>query len=126
MKIKRFEDMECWKKARALSQMIYSSTKRPDFSKDFRLAGQITGAVISIMNNIAEGFDSLSNREFVRFLTYSRRSCSEVQNCLYVAIDQRYLEEKDFDNMYALCAEVRKIIDGLIKYLKTCPGSPRP
>ena len=117
--------MECWKKARALSQMIYSSTKRPDFSKDFRLAGQITGAVISIMNNIAEGFDSVSNREFVRFLTYSRRSCSEVQNCLYVAIDQRYLGEKDFDNMYALCAEVRKIIDGLIKYLKTCPESPR-
>jgi four helix bundle protein len=85
MKITRFEDLECWQEARALTKTAYDYTKRSAFSKDYRLLGQMTGAAISIMNNICEGFDSKSNKEFIRFLTYSRRSCSEVQNCLYVA-----------------------------------------
>ena len=118
MKIKRFEDLECWKEARTLNMAIYDYTKRFDFSKDFRLSGQITGASISIMNNISEGFDSKSNNEFIRFLTYSRRSCSEVQNCLYVALDQHYIVEEEFQTTYKHCEKVRKIIDGLIRYLK--------
>ncbi|MFH1249768.1 MAG: four helix bundle protein [bacterium] len=118
MKIKRFEDLECWKEARTLNRAIYDYTKRFDFSKDFRLSGQITGASISIMNNISEGFDSKSNNEFIRFLTYSRRSCSEVQNCLYVALDQHYIVEKEFRDTYKHCEKIRKIIDGLIRYLK--------
>ena len=86
MRIRRFEDLECWQEARALTRTVYGYTKRADFSKDFRLSGQITGAAISIMNNISEGFDAKSANDFVRFLTYSRRSCSEVQNCLYIAL----------------------------------------
>ena len=70
------------------------------------------------MNNISEGFDSKSNSEFVRFLTYSRRSCSELQNCLYIAIDQEYINKDEFQNSYKHCEKVRKMIDGLIKYLK--------
>ena len=118
MKIKRFEDLDCWKEARTLTKTVYDYTKRNDFSKDFRLSGQITGASISIMNNICEGFDSKSNKEFIRFLIYSRRSCSEVQNCLYVALDQQYIVEEEFQNTYKQCEKVRKIIDGLIRYLK--------
>jgi len=101
-----------------LNLTIYDYTKYSDFSKDFRLSGQITGASISIMNNICEGFDSKSNKEFIRFLIYSRRSCSEVQNCLYVALDQQYIVEEEFRNTYKHCEKVRKIIDGLIRYLK--------
>ena len=118
MKFKRFEDLECWQESRALTRTIYDYTKRSAFSKDFRLSGQITGASISIMNNISEGFDSRSNNEFMRFLTYSRRSCSEVQNCLYVALDQEYILKEEFQNTYKHCEKVRRIIDGLIRYLK--------
>lgn len=118
MTIKRFEELECWKEARALTQGVYSYTNRSAFSKDFRLSGQIAGASISIMNNICEGFDSKSNKEFSRFLIYSRRSCSEVQNCLYIALDQNYISEEDFRNTYKHCEIVRKLIDGLIRYLK--------
>ncbi len=118
MKIFRFEDLDCWKEARALTKKAYDYTKRPAFSNDYRLSGQITGAAISIMNNICEGFDSRSNKEFIRFLTYSRRSCSEVQNCLYIALDQSYISEGEFEATYDHCAKVRKIIDGLIRYLK--------
>ena len=69
MKISQFEDLECWREARTLTRIIYSFTKRTEFSKDYRLTGQITVAAISIMNNICEGFDSKSNNEFIRFLT---------------------------------------------------------
>ena len=124
MQIKRFEDLECWQEARALTNSIYKYTNNPPFSKDLRLSGQITGASVSIMNNISEGFDSTSKKEFIRFLTYSRRSCSEVQNCLYVASDQNYINEKEFRDSYQHCEKVRKIIDGLIRYLrKTAKGS---
>ena len=119
MKIKRFEDLECWQEARDLTRTVYAYIQRPHFSKDFRLSGQISAASISIMNNICEGFDSRSNKEFIRFLTYSRRSCSEVQNCLYIALDQKYVIESEFQDTYKHCEKVRKIIDGLIKYLNS-------
>ena len=118
MRINRFEDLECWQEARSLTKTLYEFTKRSDFSRDYRLTDQLKGAAISVMNNIGEGFDSKSNNEFIRFLTYSRRSCSEVQNCLYVALDQHYISEDEFRNAYDHCAKVRQIIDGLIRYLK--------
>ncbi len=118
MKIKRFEDLECWKESRKLTKSIYGYTQNTRFLKDFRLSGQITGALISIMNNICEGFDAGSNNEFIRFLMYSRRSCSEAQNCLYIALDQTYIDNDEFEKAYAQCEKVRKIIDGLIRYLR--------
>jgi four helix bundle protein len=118
MKIARFEDLDCWQEARVLTRSVCGYTKRPAFLKDYKLSGQITGAAISIMNNICEGFDSKSNNEFIRFLVYSRRSCSEVQNCLYIAFDQTYISDNEFQNSYDHCAKVRRIIDGLIRYLK--------
>lgn len=119
MKINRFEDLECWQQARVLVQKIYKLTKKEDFSKDYRLRDQITGAGISVMNNIAEGFDSQSNAEFVRFLRISRRSISESQNCLYAAIDQDYIDKAEFDDVYGLCSKVRQIEDGFIRYLRS-------
>ena len=118
MKINRFEDLECWQAARSLTKSIYSYARRAGFSKDYRLSGQITGAASSIMNNICEGFDARSDKEFIRFLFYSRRSCSEVQNCLYIASDQEYISNGEFQQTYGDCAKIRKIIDGLIRYLK--------
>jgi four helix bundle protein len=118
MSFKCFEDLECWQHARRLTKALYGHTKRPEFSKDFRLVDQITGAAISIMNNISEGFDSRSNNEFIRFLAYSRRSCSEVQNCLYVALDQNYITADVFEAGYSYCKRIRKMIDGLIRHLK--------
>ena len=118
MKIKQFEGLECWQEARNLTKKLYAFTKRTDFSKDYRLSGQMTGAAISVMNNICEGFDAQSNNEFIRFLNYSQRSCSEVQNCLYVALDQSYIAEDEFRKTYNHCAKIRKMTDGLIRYLK--------
>jgi len=118
MKINRFEDLECWQAARSLTKSIYGYAGRAGFSKDFRLPGQITGAASSIMNNICEGFDPRSDKEFIRFLFYSRRSCSEVQNCLYIASDQEYISSDEFHQAYDDRAKIRKIIDGFIRYLK--------
>ena len=118
MRISRFEDLECWQEARKLSNTVYLYSRQKAFSQDFRLIGQITGAAISIMNNICEGFDSRSNKEFIRFLTYSRRSASEGQNCLYIALDQTYITDNEFRMTYKQCSKVRQIIDGLIRYLR--------
>ena len=118
MKIARFEDLDCWQEARILVNMVYQVTRSDLFGKDYRLRDQITGAAISVMSNIAEGFDSQSNNEFIRFLRYSRRSISEVQSCTYVAIDQRYITEEERKDIYEQCSKDRKIIDGLIRYLR--------
>lgn len=118
MKITRFENLECWKEARKLTQEIYRLTKKAGFSKDFRLRDQITGAVVSIMNNIAEGFDSQSNNEFIRFLSISRRSISEVENCLYVALDQEYISDAEFQKTFDRCEKTKQITDGLLRYLR--------
>jgi four helix bundle protein len=118
MTVKRFEDLECWQEARELTRRIYKIIKRQDFAKDFRLRDQITGAAISVMNNIAEGFDSSSDAEFVRFLSYARRSVSEVQNCLYIALDEDYIQDSDFNTIQEQAIKTRKIIDGFRRYLK--------
>jgi len=117
MKIERFEDLECWQEARTLCSSVYALVKEGRFSKDYRLRDQITGAAISVMNNIAEGFASQSNAEFIRFLVYARRSTSEVQTCLYVALDQEYINREQFDQVYERAEKSRKIIDGLRRYL---------
>jgi four helix bundle protein len=118
--IKNFEDLECWQEARKLVNMVYEAINQSkDFEKDYRLNGQITGAAISVMNNIAEGWAAQSNNEFIRFLTYSRRSCAETQNCLYIALDQQYITEIKFKKIYDQGLKTIKIIDGLLRYLRS-------
>ena len=119
MKITAFEDLECWQEARKLTNMVFALTSRQSFKRGFRLIDQITGAAISVMNNIVEGFDSQSNAEFIRFLGYARRSASEVQTCLYVALDNRLVDKSEFDETYQQAAKTRKFIDGLLRYLRS-------
>jgi four helix bundle protein len=126
MKITRFEDLECWQEARKLVNMVYRSIRSSKtFQADFRLVDQSTGAAISVMNNISEGWASQSNAEFIRFLTYSRRSCAEVQNCFYVASYQEYIKEITLQEIYNQAKKVMMIIDGLLRYLRS-RGPKRP
>lgn len=117
MKIERFEDIESWKMSRELVKALYQVAGSGRFARDFGLRDQILRAVGSIMHNIAEGFDSSTNPEFVRFLQFSKRSCSEVQSELYVALDQEYIGEEEFSDLYAQCGAIRGKVGGFINYL---------
>lgn len=120
MKITRFEDLECWQRARTLTQKVYALVAHTSFQgRGFRLLDQVTGAAISVMNNIAEGFDSQSNAEFVKFLSYARRSASEVQTCLYVALDNGSASQAQFNDVYQQAQNTRQCIDGLMRYLRS-------
>jgi four helix bundle protein len=91
MLVKNFEDLEIWKEARCLTREIYQLTRDTKFSKDFGLNSQIQRAAISIMSNIAEGFERGGNQEFTQFLYIAKGSCGEVRSQLYVAVDQSYV-----------------------------------
>ena len=119
MGINRFEDLDCWKKARELTIIIYRLTGQGTFIKDFGLKEQIRRASVSIMSNIAEGFGNISTKEFIRFLGYSIRSSCEVQSQLYVAIDQQYISHDDFNNAYLKAEDCRKLCKGFVKYLNS-------
>ena len=117
MKIEKFEEIEAWQLARKLTGKIYQLTKKPEFSKDFGLRNQIQNAAGSSMHNIAEGFDSESNAEFMRFLRYAKRSCTEVQSELYVALDEEYISTEEFNETYKFTGRTRAAIRGFINYL---------
>jgi len=121
MRIDRFEDIEAWQLARELTQKVYGITKMGPFSKDFGLRDQIRNAAGSTMNNIAEGFDGGSNAEFVRFLRYAQRSCSEVKSELYIAHDQDYVSDERFSEIYELAGLTSGKIGAFIKYLQNNP-----
>ena len=118
MKIERFEDIEAWQLARELTQKVYRLTKKPDFAKDYGLKRQVQEAAGSSMHNIAEGFDSETNAEFIRFLRYAKRSCTEVQSELYVALDEEYISSNEFKDVYEQTRRTRAAIRGFINYLK--------
>ena len=115
--IKRFEDLHCWKSARELVNMIYGATNESPFNRDFGLRDQIRRAAVSVMSNIAEGFNAGSDAEFMRFLSFSRRSVSETQSQTYVAFDQKYITQDIFDQIYAKANETERQVNTLISYL---------
>jgi four helix bundle protein len=117
-KIGRFEELRCRQKGRQLANLIYDLTENLKFAKDFRLCGQIQDAAGSVMHNIAEGFDSGTNPEFIRFLKMSRRSASEVQSELYLALDRKYINQAELVKAYDLATETKKLINGMIGYLR--------
>ena len=119
MTIKSFEEINAWVEARELTKRIYEATGEARFSKDFGLRDQIRRASVSIMANISEGFDSQSNVEFIRFLIYARRSSSEVQSHLYVALDQKYISQKLFNELYDKSIYTAKLINAFITYLRS-------
>lgn len=98
--------------------MVYAAIRdNPEFQKDFRLSGQITAAAVSSMSNISEGFSRRSNKEFVQFLFISKSSTAEVQSESYVALDQNYISQNDFQSIYDQAEKVSKLGSGLITYL---------
>ena len=117
MRIERFEDIEAWQLARELAREVYVLTKKTKFARDFGLRKQIQDAAGSSMHNIAEGFDAETNPEFIRFLRYAKRSCTEVQSELYVALDQQYITSDEFHEVYDHAGQTRAAIRGFIKYL---------
>jgi len=114
-KITRFEDLESWQEARNLTQLVYKATNRDRFRNDLRLCSQIQSAAGSSMANIAEGFIRRSDKEFILFIAMA--STAEVQSHLYIALDQGYIGQKDFDEIYNQANKTAMIISGLIRYL---------
>jgi len=118
MVIKRFEDLKIWQLSREFVKCIYKLTSKTKFKSDFGLKDQIQRASISIMNNIAEGFERDNNKEFFRFLTFSKGSVGEVRSLLYVASDLGYINQNEFEINYNLSIDIITQIANFIKYLK--------
>jgi four helix bundle protein len=112
-KIEKFEDLIAWQKTRVLTCSIYKATRQGAFVKDYGLSAQIQRAAISIMSNIAEGFERGRLREFHQFLSTAKASCAEVRSQLYAAFDIGYLEKDDFDRLIAQAEEVARVIGDL-------------
>jgi four helix bundle protein len=126
LKIERFEDIEAWRLAREITIAIYRATDGDGFSRDFGLRDQVRRAAGSIMHNIAEGFDAGGNAEFIRFLNYAKRSCTEVQSELYVALDRHYLTQQEFNALYDQVRLTRAKIGAFIKYLSRYESEQNP
>jgi len=118
MHVKHFEDLEIWKEARCLTKEIYLLTSGPKFSKDFSLRGQIQSAAVSVMSNIAEGFERAGNQEFSQFLYVAKGSCGEVRAQLYVAVDQGYISANESEELLNAFKRLSSMIGSLINYLK--------
>jgi four helix bundle protein len=116
-RIKRFEDLESWKKARKLTNRVYEATAAGSFTRDFGLKDQIRRASISILSNIAEGFERGGDNEFLQFLAIAKGSCGEVRAQLYIAVDQGYLSQDLFERLLNNADEIGRMISGLMKYL---------
>lgn len=118
MIINRFEEMKVWKEARIFVPEIYRATSQKYFSCDFGLKDQIQRAAVSIMNNIAEGFERDNSKEFIRFLSFSKGSSGEVRSLLYVAFDLKYISQVEFNNLYEKSISIITQLSNFIKYLK--------
>jgi len=115
--IQKFEDLEVWKKARILSAKVYPLTFKEPIESDFRMKDQMRGSVGSIMDNIAEGFERGSKLEFINSLTVSKGETGELKSQLYRCLDNKYISQKLFDELYSLADEVTKMLTGFINYL---------
>jgi len=116
MKIEKFEDIISWQKGIGLSATIYDIFKN---SRDYGFKDQIQRAAVSISNNIAEGFERMSNKEFSKFLFIAKGSAGEVRSMLYIALKLNYIDKKQFDDLFNKCLEISRLISALIKTLKT-------
>ena len=118
MVIKRFEEMKMWQDARVLTKRIYDATAVGKFSKDFGLRDQIQRASVSAMSNIVEGYECDNNKEFIKFLGYSKGSTGEVRSLLYVALDNLYINETNFNELKEQCILILQQISNFEKYLR--------
>ena len=123
--ITRFEEVEAWKTARQLTNMVYELGNQAGFNRDFGLRDQIRRASVSVMSNIAEGFESRTDIQFINFLGFARASAGEVRAQLYVALDQRYIADEQFKETYALVEICARQIAKFISYLESNPRKRR-
>ena len=117
-KIERFEDLISWQKARELNHLIYKVSRNGAFAKDFGLRDQIRRASVSVMSNIAEGFERSGDKEFIQFLSNAKGSCGEVRCQLYAAFDEEYLNKAEFNELYERSTEISRLISGFMAYLR--------
>ena len=121
--VQRFEDLVAWQKARVLTRAIYEATRQSEFATDYGLTGQIQRAAVSIMSNIAEGYERRSPRDFQRFLIVAKASCAELRSQLFVALDIGYLDQQQCDTLMAQAIEVSRILSGLHQSIDRNHGS---
>lgn len=126
MRINRVEDLNAWKTARELARLIYRVSDGPEFDADLNLQRQMRTASTSTMANIAEGFESGTDREFTRFLRIAKRSAAEVQSHLYIAADRGLISKEIFKSVYRQCEDTKFLIGGFIRYLKRPRGRRAP
>jgi four helix bundle protein len=123
--IGRFEDIVAWQRARVLANDIYAVTRSGLAARDIALRDQLRRASLSVMLNIAEGFARETDPEFRRFLWFAHGSVAEIQAALYLSLDQKYIDQKQFERLYGLATETSRLVCGLQKYLgKRDPGLP--
>ena len=111
--VKNFEDLIAWQKARLLTGAVYRATREAAFAKDYGLCGQIQRAAVSVMSNIAEGFERGSAADFHHYLVIAKSSCAELRSQLYVALDAGYVEQGDFSSLMFQATEVARVVGGL-------------
>jgi len=121
--ITRFEDIEAWKTARELTRMVYALTEQGQFAKDFGLKNQIQRASVSVMSNIAEGFESRTQAKFIDYLGHAKASAGEVRSQLYIALDLKYVTQEQFNQVFDLADKASRQIARFIAYLETHPQS---
>ena len=117
--VNNFEDLSIWQKSRDICQRVFKFTEAQPSAKDFTFKDQIRRSSGSIMDNIAEGFGRQGSKEFIQFLSIAQGSCAEVQSQLYRALDQKYIIEKDFNEIFEMTKRVQAGIIQLSKYLKS-------
>lgn len=116
--IRKFEDIIAWQKARILTREIYQMSRDGEFARDYGLRDQIRRASVSVMSNIAEGFDRESSAEFARFLSIAKGSCAEVRCQFYIALDVDYIDQAQFHHQTELSKETSRLISGFYKSIK--------
>lgn len=117
-KIEKFEDIKSWQIARQATNLIFELSSKGQFAKDFTLVNQIRRSSISIMSNIAEGFERGGDKEFINFLSIAKGSCGEARSQLYIALDRNYITQAEFDFAYSQLDETGKLIGGFMNYLR--------
>ena len=118
-KIEKFEDIKAWQLGRSLVKEIYQITKSKNCAKDYGFREQIQRSAVSVMSNIAEGFERYNKKEFIQFLNYARGSAGETRNHLYIALDLNYIDEKDFCRLKDMCESISRHIWNFMQYLKS-------
>lgn len=118
-KINSFEDLQVWQKAREFAKHINEISRKDPFSKDYSLKDQINRSSGSVMDNIAEGFERGSKKEFIQFLFIAKGSCGETRSQLYRALDKNHIETKEFDSLKDEALIISKQLSGFISYLNS-------